>query len=147
MEQLESIFRKRFYLLAACGGCVLFPLAWALAKHAISPREFAIGALLWWAGMFAGFVVLIRSHKKKAAEWRALQDPADKSAAANDRERCLRSIRSLKLLIVFMFLSLLLGLLGTRGQPLPLRLIGVAVNLSITGLLVNSMSQLKRRLK
>ena len=147
MNSVESTFRKRFLALVVCGALVLFALAWAMVKGVLSYRGFAITALAWWIAMFAAILLLIQSNRKRMAEYRRQQISQGVSAQAFDRERSLRAIRSFKALIAAMVLGLIFELLQSRNQALLPRLIGAAVNLSITALLVYVVLRMQRKLK
>jgi hypothetical protein len=112
----QSAFQKRFYAVVGGGACVLLILVWVFIKSGLSPRGFAVAALVWWIAMFASLFPLIRS-RQRTAETETL-----------DRDRCVRNIRNMKRLIAVFAVLLGYGVLTTQGEPLLPRAVGAAVD-------------------
>jgi hypothetical protein len=131
----QSGFQKRFYAVVGSGACVLLVLVWVLIKGGLSPRGFAVAALVWWIAMFATLFPLIRS-RQRSAEREAL-----------DRDRCVRNIRSMKRLIVLFAIFLGYGVLTTQGEPMLPRAVGAAVDVCFLAACVHSLIRSRKRLK
>jgi hypothetical protein len=145
MNPVRGAFMKRLLLLFGLSFCVLLSLDVCFMKHLISPREFGVLALVWWVVLGALLTVAFRSTRKAAVERRATLEPQERKQ--EDRELCLRGIRSCKRSVTFWVLALCLGLLASTDAPLLPRLAGISINLTINGLLIYKWIQFKNRLK
>jgi hypothetical protein len=143
----QSTFRKRFYAIVAGGACVLTVLVWVFIKGGISPRGFAGVVLIWWVALFAFIFRLIRSLQRSAEDVRKKQIASGVPIEALDRERCVRSIRSLKRLIAAFAVFLGYGLLATRGGPLPPRAVGATVDVAILAACVHALMRAQKQLR
>jgi predicted secreted protein len=137
----QSAFLKRFYAIVGGGACVLLVLVWEFTKSALSPRGFAVAALIWWIAMFAALFPLIRSRQRSAEDIRRKQIASGVPAELLDRDRCVRNIRSMKRLIAVFAVLLGYGVLTTQGQPLLPRAVGAAVDVFFLAACLHSLMQ------
>ena len=143
----QSAFQKRLYTIVAGGACVLMILVWVFIKNGLSPRGFAVAALIFWIAIFACVFSLIRSRQRSAEDVRRKQIASGVPAEALDRERCVKSIRSLKRLIAMFAVFLGLGILSTWGEPLLPRAAGAAVDVFFLAGFVHALMRSQKTLK
>jgi hypothetical protein len=143
----QSAFRKRLYAIVAGGACGLMILVWIFIKGGLSPRGFGMAVLILWIAMFAAAFSLIRSRQRSAEDIRRKQIASGVPAEALDRERCVRSIRSLKRLIAMFATFLGYGLLATWDEPLLPRAAGAAVDVFFLAAFVRVLIRSQKTLK
>jgi len=143
----QSAFQRRLYAIVAGGTCVLMVLIWVFIKGGLSPRGFAAAVLMYWIVMFAFLFRLIRSQQRSAEDVRKKQIASGVPIEALDRERCVRSIRSLKRLIAMFAVFLGYGLLATRGGPLLPRAVGATVDVVILAACVYALMRAQKQLR
>jgi hypothetical protein len=146
MNEIEKRFRNRIVLMAGCGGVALLLLGWGLAKGALQARTFGIVCLVLWGVMFVAFMGIMLLYRRADAEFRKTESASGIDLTVLDRERMVKSVRSLKQGIAFMVLLLPYGLWQTRGVPWPPRVAGVAANLLVTGTLAIYLVRAKKKL-
>jgi hypothetical protein len=118
-----------FLYLAVCFCVFRLLLVYAYVTGAVSPRVFALWAILLTLGLFIGLVYRLRTaHVTKGNQ--------HSNRPLTNSVQVKLSIRKLRISIVVMVLLLLNGLWITRGQTLLPRLVGVAINLFITACFV-----------
>ena len=147
MDQSERAFRKRFYAIVGCGTGVLLVLTWLLIKGIPSPRGFGVAGLIWWIVMFSAIVLLIRASQRLAEELRREQIAKGIPTQTLDRDRCVKSIRSLKGLAALFAALLIYGTFATQGGPLVPRAAGAGFDIFIMTGWVYSIARLPGRLK
>jgi hypothetical protein len=143
----QSTFLKRLYAIVAGSACVLMVLVWVFIKGGLSPRGFSVAALIWWVAMFASLFTLIRSRQRSAEDIRKKQIASGVPTEALDRERCVRSIRSLKRLIAVFAVFLGYGMLATRGEPLLPPAVGATVDVFFLAVCLHALMRSQERLK
>lgn len=143
----KSAFLKWVYGIVAAGACVLMVLAWALVDGDLSPRAFAVAALVWWIAMFSALFRLIRSRQRSAEDIRRKQIASGVPATSLDRDQCVRNIRTMKRLIGVFAVFLGYGLLATQGQPLLPRAVGAAIDLFFLAACAQSLVRSQKKLK
>ena len=143
----KSAFPKRIYAIVGAGACVLMVLAWVFVDGDLSPRGFAVAALVWWIAMFAAIFRLIRSRQRSAEDVRRKQIARGVPAALLDRDECVRNIRSMKRLIAVLAVLLGYGLLATQGQPLLSRAVGAAVDVFFLAACGRSLMRSQKKLR
>lgn len=143
----HSTYLKRFYALAGGSALALLVFVWLFINHSLSPRGFGVVVLIWWMVMFAAVFALIRSRQRSVEAARKQQLAQGASADALDRDRCIKSIRSMKRLIAAFAIFLGYGLITTQGQPWLPRLVGATFDVFILGVCVQVLYRSKKRLQ
>ena len=123
-------FLHSFRFLPVCFFVLISLLAYSSATGIVSPRLFALCAILLMLGLLIGLAY--RYRRAQAAK--SIQD-SNPSLTGNSA-RVNSATKTLRVAIVVMPLLLLNGLWVTRGQPLLLRFVGAAINLLITAYFV-----------
>jgi len=125
----ESAIKKSVLQFVVASAVVLLVVAREEVVGALSPRALGIVGLLLWVGGFVFLTLRLRAINRnyKSAEQPALE-PGDPAA----RKKIVLSIRSLKLGLVMMPTSLVIGLLATIGEPVFPRIMGAVMNVLIT---------------
>ena len=142
----QSAFQRRLYAIVSGGACVLMVLVWVFIKGGLTPRELATAVLMYWIVMFAFVFRLIRLRQRSAEDVRKKQITSGVPIEALDRERCVRSIRSLKRLIAAFAVFLGYGLLATWGGPLLPRAVGATVDVVILAACVHALIRAQKQL-
>jgi uncharacterized membrane protein len=119
-------FLPSILFLSICFCVLMLSLAIASAAGTITPRLFALCAILLMLGLFISLTYQFRSSQTIKGN----QD--DNASSTEDWVQMSLSARRLRTSIVVMLLLLLSGLWFTRGGPLLPRLVGAALNLFIT---------------
>jgi uncharacterized membrane protein len=140
----ESAIKKSVLQFVVASAVVLLVVAREEVVGALSPRTLGIVGILLWVGGFAFLALRFRAINRnyKSAEQPALE-PGDPTA----RKKIVRSIRSLKLGLVMMPTSLVLGLLATIGEPVFPRITGAVINVLITWTLYKAFRIQKAKLQ
>lgn len=147
MDQPEKDFRKRFYVAAGCYSVAEMILVWGFIKGVLSIRGIAIVTLILAIAMYAAIFLVIRAHQRETKEFRLKQIASGVPAESLDRDRCIKSIRSLKRIIAFFAVLLIYGIVATRGGPLLARMAGLGFDVFVLVpcviLLIRSRKKLK----
>jgi hypothetical protein len=143
----QSAFPKRLYAIVGGGACALLILVWLSVKDGLSPRGFAVAALIWWIAMFAVIFPLIRNRQRSAEDIRKIQMASGVSPEALDRDQCVKNIRNMKRLIAMFAIFLGYGMLTTQGGPLLPRAVGASVDVFLLAAFVNSLIRSQKQLK
>ena len=115
-----------FLFLSVCFIVLMSLLVYASVIDAVSPRIFALSALLLMLGLFIALAYRFKiAQATKGSE-------GSKPSLEHHPGQVNLSPRRLRISVFVMVLLLLSGLWFTRGGPLLPRLVGVAVNLLIT---------------
>jgi len=143
----QSAFQRRFFAIVTGGACVLMVLVWVFIKGGLTPRELAAAVLMYWIVMFTFVFRLIRARQRSAEDIRKKQIANGVPIQALDRERCVRSIRSLKRLIAAFAVFLAYGLVATWGGPLLPRAVGATVDVVILAACVHALIRAQKQLR
>lgn len=143
----QSAFLKRFYAVAGGGACGILILVWVFVKGGLSPRGFAVAALIWGIAMFAVSFRLIRNRQRSAEDIRKKQIASGISLEALDRNQCIGNIRNMKRLIAMFAIFLGYGMLTTQGEPLLPRAVGATIDVLLLAAFINSLMRSQKRLK
>jgi uncharacterized protein YacL len=125
--------RKRI-LLICLGGYVLAALLilYGYANGALSVRALGIDyTALFAVAVIVAYIVLARRHKQIPVAERLVEQLDSREEAA-----VRRTIRNYKVAIVIMCVVLIYGICDSKGYPLWVTLVGVAINVSITFVLM-----------
>lgn len=145
MEQHEKIYRRRFYTVVIIG--VLFVVAWLFVKGVLTPLGLAAAGMIYMASMFVALLLVTLSFQRSAREFRGEQIAKGISAESFDRERYVKSIRSLKRLIVLFAVLFVWGVFATQGDPLMTRVGGLGIDGLFLSSFVYSLIRLRKKLK
>jgi predicted secreted protein len=143
----QSAFRKRLFVIAGGGACVLLVLVWLFIKHNLSARGFGVAGLIWWVAMFAVLYRFIRSQQRVAEDIRRNQIASGVPPQAIDRDRCITNIRGMKRLIAVFAVFLGFGLFSTQGEAVMPRTIGATVDVFFLAVCVQSLMRSQKKLK
>ncbi|MGH9589688.1 MAG: hypothetical protein ACRD25_04800 [Terracidiphilus sp.] len=147
MDRFERLFRNRMYATAGCGGCALMALSWAFVKGALPQREFVVAGLIWWIFMFAAFFLLVKSRQRSAEELRRGRIAKGTLPEVLERDRYIKSIRSLKRAVAVFAALLIYGIWATQGAPALTRAVGAGFDALIVASCVYAVIRLRKRLK
>src|ERR1700691_3317618 len=143
----QSAFQKRLYAIGGGGAGALLILVWVFVKDGLSPRGFAVAALIWWIAMFAVIFPLIRNWQRSTEDIRKKQIASGVSAEALDRDQCVKNIRNMKRLIAMFAIFLGYGMLTTQGGPLLPRAVGAGFDIFLLTAFINSLIRSQKKLK
>jgi hypothetical protein len=135
---------KRIAILCAGYSAFLLLLVVAFARGLLSPRALGVVGLLGMIGFALIFFTVFKNGAKRAAS--VVVSPSAPLDATTRRQR-IRTIRSCKLLVLVLVLSLLYGLLQVGKASLFPELAGIIVNLCITTSLIYVIVRLQRSLR
>lgn len=136
MQSPEKTYRTRFWLVCGCAFLAFFAAAYATATGVLPPRGFAAVILLICACLMTAILMLIRSLRNDVRKQRELLGASSPEFVAITSDRQARSIRSVKRMIAFFAIALVVGLWTTRKQPLGPRAVGAAFDLLIISYMV-----------
>jgi len=125
----------------------LMVLVWVFIKGGLTAQGLAAAVLMYWIVMFAFVFRLIRSRQRSAEDLRKKQIAGGVPIEALDRERCVRSIRSLKRLIAMFAVFLGYGLISTWGGPLLPRAVGAIVDVVILAACAHALIRAQKQLR
>jgi heme/copper-type cytochrome/quinol oxidase subunit 2 len=140
MKQLS----KNLLLLFICSAGVVTVLVREFNHRLLSPHGLQIAMLMLAIGMSTGAVLIILKSAKK---YRGLSKTADEVPQGRPtRERRPIEIRVAQLCIIILVILLFWGLHGIGKETLLPTLVGVAINLSITVLLIRWVMRRKKNM-
>lgn len=119
---------------------VFFLLAFGMARHAVSPRQFGLIMLLVMVAGFVAFYSIFKSARTAVVQ-RIHSDSQPEIPKAATR----RSVRRLRVVVVTLPVLLVLGLWATRSDPILPRLVGAAINLGLTFWFLSILRRVKKR--
>jgi len=135
---MQPYIKKVILIFVPCYAVILLALTWLLITKRITSFQFGIvGGAIYVVG-FVTLFILFRRAKKRFPE------PQKLDAAAIQRLR--RSVKAMRIYVVYFVCSFVYAAWATRYAPLLRRLAGAAIAIFFIGVFVRSIQQARKRI-